>query len=126
MPMVQVELLRGRSSLEKKAILDAVHDSLVEAFKILDDDRVQRLIEHDSENFDVPSPGFVIVTITAFVGRSLDVKRSLYQRVVGKLDALGFTPSEVKVVLNEVPLDNWAIRGGKPASEVDLGFDVNV
>jgi hypothetical protein len=29
-------------------------------------------------------------------------------------------------VLNEVPLENWGIRGGQPASEVDLGFKVNV
>jgi hypothetical protein len=29
-------------------------------------------------------------------------------------------------VLNEVPFDNWGIRDGQPASQVDLGFKVNV
>jgi phenylpyruvate tautomerase PptA (4-oxalocrotonate tautomerase family) len=32
----------------------------------------------------------------------------------------------VFIVLNEIPLDNWGIRGGIPASEVDLGFKVGV
>jgi hypothetical protein len=26
----------------------------------------------------------------------------------------------------EPPLDNWGIRGGQPASEVDLGFNLQV
>jgi hypothetical protein len=34
--------------------------------------------------------------------------------------AAGFT------VLHEVPLENWGIRGGTPASDVDLGFEVGV
>jgi phenylpyruvate tautomerase PptA (4-oxalocrotonate tautomerase family) len=126
MPIVEVELERGWSGSEKKAILDAVHDSLVDAFKILDDDRVQKVVEYETENFDVPSSGFVIVTITAFEGRSLDAKRNLYRLIVERLSDLGFAPTHVKVVLTELPLDNWGIRGGKPASEVNLGFDVNV
>jgi phenylpyruvate tautomerase PptA (4-oxalocrotonate tautomerase family) len=126
MAMVQVELLRGRSIAEKQAIFDAIHDALVEAFKILEDDRVQRLVEYEPEDFDVPSPGFVIVTITVFQGRSLDAKRALYHRTVKKLGKLAIAASDINVVLVEVPPDNWGVRGGKPASEVDLGFDVNV
>jgi hypothetical protein len=33
---------------------------------------------------------------------------------------------EVRIVLNEPPLNNWGIRRCRPASEVDLGFKLNV
>jgi hypothetical protein len=29
-------------------------------------------------------------------------------------------------VLYEVPLENWGLRGGKPASEIDLGFEIAI
>ena len=30
------------------------------------------------------------------------------------------------ITLRESPAENWGIRGGQAASDVDLGFDVNV
>jgi hypothetical protein len=32
----------------------------------------------------------------------------------------------VLIALREVALENWGIRGGTPASDVDLGFEVDV
>jgi phenylpyruvate tautomerase PptA (4-oxalocrotonate tautomerase family) len=126
MPLVQLEVVRGRSASEKKGLFDAVHEALVEAFKIPDDDRVQRLIEHEAEDFDGPSPNFTIVTITMFPGRSLAAKRDLYHRIIEKLGELGIAGSDISIVLDERSLDNWGIRGGQPASEVDLGYDLDV
>ena len=34
--------------------------------------------------------------------------------------------AEVGGVLQEPPLDNWGLRGGQPASELDLGFKLDV
>jgi len=42
------------------------------------------------------------------------------------LAALGVPTNEIKIVLIEVPPQNWGVRGGLPASEVDLGFKVDV
>jgi phenylpyruvate tautomerase PptA (4-oxalocrotonate tautomerase family) len=126
MPLVQIEMLKGRSASEKKALFDAVHEALVESFKIPDDDRVQRLIEYERDDYDVPSPGFTIVRVTMFPGRSLAAKRSLYQRIVEKLGRLGIAPDDINVVLDEPPLDNWGIRAGSPAREVDLDFELDV
>jgi phenylpyruvate tautomerase PptA (4-oxalocrotonate tautomerase family) len=39
---------------------------------------------------------------------------------------LGVAPADVFVVLHEPPLDNWGIRGGQMASEVDVGFEIQV
>jgi hypothetical protein len=37
-----------------------------------------------------------------------------------KLEQLGIGPMDVFIVIYESPLENWGIRGGVPASEVDL------
>jgi phenylpyruvate tautomerase PptA (4-oxalocrotonate tautomerase family) len=61
-----------------------------------------------------------------FAGRSLEAKRRLYRAVARNLGHLGVPPADVLVVLHEIPLENWGVRGGTPASEVDLGYEVGV
>lgn len=126
MPLVEIQILKGRSASEKRAIFDAVHDALMDALKIPDDDRLQRLVEHEGEDFEVPSATFTIVKITMFPGRSVEAKRALYKAVVAKLGEVGIPEEDVFIVLQEPPLENWGIRGGRPASEVDLGFQLDV
>lgn len=126
MPLVQIEIVKGRSASEKEALFDAVHNALVEAIKIPDDDRVQMLIEYENENFDVPRTAFTIVRVTMFPGRSTAAKRDLYHGIVARLGELGIAPRDVFIVLQEPPLENWGIRGGIPASEVELGFELDV
>ncbi|MGC8771728.1 MAG: tautomerase family protein [Brevinematia bacterium] len=52
MPLVRVDIYKGKSQEYKKALLDGIHQALVEAFKIPENDRNQRLYEFESENFD--------------------------------------------------------------------------
>ena len=130
MPLVKIEILKGNSKEYKMAILDAVHESLVESIKIPDHDRSQRIYEIEKENFEFPpdkTEKATIIEISLFEGRSLDAKRDLYQNIVTKLSKKpGIDPNDVMIVLYESHKDNWGIKGGKPASEVDLGFKVRV
>ena len=109
--------------------MDAAHAALVEALGIPDNDRVQRIVEHTRDDFELP-PGcgddFVLVEVTMFAGRSRQAKRRLYQALVHNFGTLGVAPTDVFVVLQEPPTENWGIRGGQMASEVDLGFEVQV
>lgn len=129
MPLVKIEVLEGLPQSERRRVLEAVHSSLVEAFAIPDDDRTQRLVEHKPENFEVP-PGsshrYTLVEITAFPGRSISAKRALYGAIVRNLEAVGVPASDISIVLREPPLENWGIRGGRSADQVDLGFRVDV
>jgi phenylpyruvate tautomerase PptA (4-oxalocrotonate tautomerase family) len=129
MPLVRIEILKGRPAGERQHFLDAVHDALVEAFSIPDDDRTQRVVEHDPENFEIPpgaSQRYTLIEINAFPGRSATAKRSLYEAIVRNLATAGVPAEDILVVLHEPPLENWGIRGGKPANEVDLGYRVDV
>jgi len=61
-----------------------------------------------------------------FSGRSMGAKRALYQAIVRNLAALDVPPLDIKITLIESPPENWGIRGGMPASEIDLGFKIDV
>ena len=129
MPLVRIEIRKGRTASEKAALLEAVHSAVKEALKTPDYDRTQRLYELAPEDFEIQpmkSERFTLVEITMFPGRSLETKRTLYRSIVGNLGRLGISPEDVFIVLHEPPMENWGIRGGVPASEVNLGFEVKV
>lgn len=129
MPLVTITIVEGKTRKFKKSILDAVHDSLVAVFKIPDHDRNQRIIEVPPGNLECPAgkaENFITIEMTVFPGRSLQAKRALYQEIVSRLKRLEIRGDDILIVLNEPPLDNWGIRGGCPASEVDIGFKLDV
>lgn len=64
--------------------------------------------------------------ITAFAGRTVDAKRLLYKNIIDNLKKLGIDAMDIFIVICEEPLENWGIRGGIPASDLDLGFKVDV
>ena len=129
MPLIRVEIREGWSPAEKAGLLDAIHAAAVQALKVPDEDRTQILTEHPAEAFELP-PGkgdrFTLVEVTMFAGRSADAKRRLSRAVVANLAGRGVPASDVLIVLHEVPLESWGVRGGTPASDVDLGFEVGV
>jgi 4-oxalocrotonate tautomerase family enzyme len=130
MPLVKIEILKGKNSEYKKALLDGVHQALVDTLKIPEDDRIQRLYELETENFEMPpykSENFMFIELTIFKGRSYEAKKNLYKAIVDNLEnALGIKRTDVLIVINEPPLENWGTAGGKPASEIDFGFKIDV
>lgn len=131
MPTVLIEVRRHYTPAEEIAIIDAVHGALVTAFQIPDKDKNVRLVAHEPHRFAVPEhlaqPEYrTLVSIDCFTGRSLDAKRALYAKIVESLAALGIPRDHVMITLHEVDRDNWGIRGGQAASDVDLGFNVRV
>jgi hypothetical protein len=83
------------------AVIDAIQAALREALKIPEGDRILRLTEHPVSHFAVPP------------GRS-----EKFTLVVPELD--------IKITLIETPPENWGLCGGMPASEIDLGFRIDV
>ncbi|MEK6698809.1 MAG: tautomerase family protein [Nitrospirota bacterium] len=130
MPLVRMTIRSGKSAYYKKALLDGVHNALVRAFKIPEHDRFQILHELDAEHFEAPqakTENVTMVEITAFKGRSSEAKKELYRSIVENLaENPGIKGDDIMIIVHEPPLENWGIRGGKPASEVQLGFKVDV
>ena len=130
MPIVRIEIYQGFPKDYRQAILDNVHSSLVKAFKIPEDDRNQLLYELDESHFERrgnKTRQFTIINIQLFKGRSFEAKKLLYQEIVQRLGQNpGIEGNDILIILNEQPLENWGVYGGKPANEVDLGFKVDI
>ena len=131
MPSVLIEVRRQYSREQEIALMEAVHSALREAFRILPGDRNVRLLVHEPHRFACPpsreKPEFYThISIDAFAGRSLDAKRVLYTTIVENLAHFGIPKDHVKVLLREIPKENWGIRGGQAGCDVELGFKVEV
>lgn len=128
MPSTRITTGIWARGIETK-VIEAVQDALLAALKIPDYDRDVVLDLYDDTARIVPtgrSERYTRIEILLFSGRSLTAKKALYSAVVANLSALGVPANEIKTVLIEVPSDNWGLRGGLPASEIDLGFKVDV
>lgn len=131
MPSVLIEVRRRYNAAQEVAIMEAVHSALVEAFKILPHDKNVRLIAHEPHRFMYPPDRdkpdrYIHISIDAFAGRSLEAKRNLYKTIVDRLEPLGIPKNNVKILLREIPKEDWGIRGGQAACDVDLGYKLDV
>jgi phenylpyruvate tautomerase PptA (4-oxalocrotonate tautomerase family) len=131
MPSILIEVRKRYTEEQEIALLEQVHAAMREAFKIPVWDRNIRLLVHEPHRFPCP-PGrdqpdcYTHISIDAFAGRSLDAKRNLYRTIVGNLEPLGIPKDHVKILLREIPRENWGIRGGQAGCDVDLGFSTEV
>jgi len=119
------EWARGR----EMELIEAVQSAMLTAIKIPEWDRDVVVELYDGNHRIVPtgkSDRYTRIEIRLFTGRSLAAKRSLYQSIVKNLAGLGIPNDEIKIILLEVAPQNWGIRGGLPASEVDLGYKIDV
>ena len=66
-----------------------------------------------------------LIGIDLFSGRSIEAKRRLYQAIVKNLAVFDVPADHVKVVLREIPRENWGI-GGAAACDIDIGFEIKV
>jgi hypothetical protein len=90
MPLVRISLSRGKTLEYRRAVADSIHRALVDAIKIPGKDRFQIITEHESNDLiydptylDIPrSDDVLLVQITLSVGRSVEVKKALYARMV--------------------------------------------
>lgn len=128
MPLVNIYLQNVWNDEAIKNISDDIHEALVESFKIPQEDYNHRVIALESSRFihsERKTDRCIFNNIYIFPGRSKQAKRKLYAGIFDRLARRGVTESDLIVVLNEPPLENWGMNG-KPGDEVDIGFDLNV
>ena len=127
MPTVKIELLKGKDQQTLFQIRDIVMDSVVEALQLPTDDRNIRILEYETGMFQMKPPYEMLIEICMFVGRTKDTKRKLFQTIVSKLADNGLIQKEkVFITLNEQAMENWGVKGGIPADELNLGFNVKI
>ena len=121
MPLVRVALRKGKSPEYRRAISDSIHRAMVETIKIPEQDRFQIVTEHDDASL-VYDPSYlgisrsdrvILLQITLSAGRTVDVRKDLFARIVQLLrESPGVRPEDVFVSLVEVAKENWSFGNG--------------
>lgn len=117
MPLVRVDMVKEKSPEFKKTVLECIHAGLMESIGISDWDRFQRIVEIPAEDFETApekTENFMIVELSLFPGRTKEQKGNAIKAITSKLvDRLGIVPTDVFIVINEPPLENWGMGGNQ-------------
>lgn len=121
MPLVRIDMRRGKSPAYKQAICDGIYRALREIFTVPEEDRFMVVNEHDDENFIhsrnylgiAHSNDFIMLQIAVSDTRTVDQKKALYARIVALLaENPGMQPQDVMINLIEVATANWSFGNG--------------
>ena len=121
MPLVRIDLRRGKSPAYRKAICDGIYRALRETFSVPEDDRFILVNEHDADNFSY-APSYlgisrtndlVIIQVTVSDTRTVERKKALFARVASLLaQNPGMREEDVFINLVEVKKENWSFGNG--------------
>lgn len=128
MPATRIDTRKGWIGPRRAELLEALQRALLTGLIIPEQDRCITLTEHDGDCFMVPpnkGAAYMVIEIILFQGRSINAKRRLYRAIADEMRAFGAAETDIKIVLVEVAVENWGL-GGLPASEIELGFEINV
>jgi 4-oxalocrotonate tautomerase len=121
MPLVRIDLRRGKSAAYKKAISDGIYQALREIFTVPENDRFMVVTDRDDEDFIFArnylgiehGPDFLILQITVSNTRTVEQKQALYARIVALLaENPGVRPQDVFINLIDVDVANWSFGNG--------------
>jgi phenylpyruvate tautomerase PptA (4-oxalocrotonate tautomerase family) len=127
MPVVKITTNFSIGEIKKKLCQD-LHEMMQHVLRIKEYDRLIVLDERP-DNFYQPlntEGKYALIEISLFAGRKAETKRRLYQEIANLFDRLGVNKFNTRIILYEIQRENWGIRGGKAANDVNLGFDTNV
>ena len=120
MPLVRIDLRKGKQAAYREAISRIVREALV-SVGVPKDDRFHVISEHDSGNL-IFDPNYLdirrtedllIVQITWNEGRTVEQKKALYKAIADGLAAtLSLRREDVFVALVEVKKENWSFGDG--------------
>ena len=121
MPLVRVDALEGRSKNDIKCLLDAVHRTVLSAFKVPQRDRYQIYEEHSKSNFIVEDTGLGIqrtehvVIVTVFSRpRTQEAKQAFYSDLCQELKtSCHINPSDVVVCVVPNTDSDWSFGNGR-------------
>lgn len=122
MPLVRIDLPRGKSAEYKRAIGDVIFAAMRATLNVPEGDRFQIFAEHSSDDLSIDpnyldiarSSDALIIQITLNEGRTIDQKRAFYKAVADGLhDKIGLRREDVMINLVEVKKENWSFGKGE-------------
>ncbi len=129
MPFTRVAIPAGTSPAHKVAIARGVHEAMVAAIGIPEDDFFQLLSEYKPGDFHFDrgflgmqrSDALVVVQVTLRRGRSDAMKHDLYARIAANPgQAAGIRRQDAFVYLSENDFSDWSVGDGRMSMEIAM------
>jgi 4-oxalocrotonate tautomerase len=121
MPLVRIDLARGKPAHYRKALGDIIYRAMTEVINVPQNDKFQIITEHAPEELNITpsymgvhySPDVVLIQVTLSQGRTVEQKAAFYKRIATDLHReLKLDPQNVFIILVEVAKENWSFGNG--------------
>lgn len=121
MPLVRIDLRRGKPREYRQALADGVYEAMRQSIGIPENDRFIILTEHEADELSYDrhylgierGDDFVSVQITLRRGRTVEAKQALYRGITEHFArAPGIRPSDVFITLVENGPEDWSFGDG--------------
>ncbi|SAL13322.1 tautomerase enzyme family protein [Caballeronia turbans] len=122
MPLVRIDLQKGKDSAYRTAIGDVVYDAMRTTLDVPENDRFQIVAEHGAGDFIVDrtylgisrTDDCVVIQVTLNEGRDVVKKSAFYKAVADGLhERLKLRREDVFISLVEVKKENWSFGNGE-------------
>jgi 4-oxalocrotonate tautomerase len=121
MPLLYIDLIEGRTPSEVKALLDAIHDAVVDAFEVPPRDRYQVVHTHPAHEIVALDTGLgidrscrLVVVHVVSRRRTRVMKEKFYELVASNLaDQCGLDPTDLIVSITENGDEDWSFGHGR-------------
>ena len=121
MPLLRIDVIRGRSQAELKELLDAIHSEVLAAFKVPERDRYQIVHEHSAAEMSIEDTGLciartdrvVVVQVTTRPRNRLE-KQNFYELLCRELARrCDMKASDVVVSITQNNDEDWSFGNGR-------------
>lgn len=121
MPLVRIDMVRGRSPEQVRALADVVQEVMLDVFAAPPRDRYQVIHQHDPGEIVAEDTGLgytrtdgVVVIQVTQQGRSREQKEAMYAALAQRLGDAGLVePDDLIVSVTENTRDDWSFGRGR-------------
>lgn len=107
-----------------------IYGALKDALGVTDGELQARYTCYAAGDFYAPAGygnDYLTIEISLFHGRTVHAKRMLYAQIVSGVAALRrMDPAAILILLREEPRENWAMHGGRMATDIALPYAIEV
>ena len=121
MPLVRISLIKGKPEEFGQKVGEIVYQAMVDTINVPVKDHFQIITDHDSNTLiydqtylDIQrTHGIIVIQITLNEGRTVELKKLLYQIIAERLHReLDVRREDVFINLVEVKKENWSFGNG--------------
>ena len=121
MPLVRIDLIRGKSAAFRKTLGEIIYKAMLETINVPANDKFQIFTEHAPDELNLAdsylgnsyTEGIILIQITLNAGRTVDMKKAFFKRIADDLhEQLNVRREDIVINLVEVAKENWSFGGG--------------